>query len=59
MGIFQKIFGSVDPEEQKKDKFKVLDQMFLGDKEYANNAKATWLVSRGNHYGEKACLMKH
>ena len=44
---------SIGPDQQKQDKFKELEKMFLGEKEYANNAKATWLVSRGNNYGEK------
>lgn len=45
-----------NPERQKKEKFKELEKMFGGDKEFENNTKATWLVSRGNHYGEMGML---
>ena len=48
--------GLIGPEQQKQEKFKDLEKMFLEEKEYANNAKATWLVSRGNNYGDKGML---
>ncbi len=57
MGIFSK-FKPQDSEQQKAEKFKELEKMFGGDKEFENNAKATWLVSRGNHYGDKGMLDK-
>jgi tetratricopeptide (TPR) repeat protein len=47
-----------NPERQKEEKFREFEKSFLGQKEYENNAKATWLVSRGNHYGDKGMLDK-
>jgi|GEM_PF-2100815 len=52
MGFFSKIFGQ-DLESQKITKFQELERQFGGDSEMANFAKAAWLTSRGNHYGQQ------
>lgn len=52
MGFFFKIFGQ-DLESQKIAKFQELERQFGGDSEMANFAKAAWLTSRGNHYGQQ------
>lgn len=45
-----------NPNKQKAEKFKEFEAIFKGDKDFENNAKATWLVSRGNYYGDKGML---
>lgn len=54
--IFSAIFGSRDPEEQKKIKFLEFEKSFHGNQEMINNSKAQWLTSRGNHKGIKGHL---
>jgi tetratricopeptide (TPR) repeat protein len=55
MSIFSR---KPDPEkmaEQKRIKFREFEEIgeLIGDKEIANNAKATWLVDRGIFYAKK------
>lgn len=45
--------NSENPNEQKNQKFQELEKTFKGDVEMINNSKASWLTSRGNHYGER------
>jgi len=52
----RRLFGSADPDEQKRATFRELDNMFVDSAEYVNFAKATWLVSRGNYYGDEGRL---
>lgn len=53
MGFFSKIFGVQDLESQKRAKFEELERQFAGTPEMVNFTKATWLTSRGNHYGQQ------
>jgi len=58
MGFFSRLFkpNSVKMAEMKKAKFSEFEKTFGGDKEFENNAKATWLVSRGNDLGDRGML---
>ena len=57
MGILSRLFGSGSDDRertnQKQQKFQELGRLYAGDTEMINNAKALWLTSRGNHYGER------
>lgn len=47
---------SGDREGEKRDKFKELEEVSLGDEEFTNFLKARWLVSRGNYCGDRGML---
>ena len=52
--VSKKLFESGDRERQKREKFEELEED--GEEEFVNSQKATWLVSRGNHFGNEGML---
>src|SRR3989339_415716 len=56
MSFFKNLISPQDPEEEKIQKFKELEDTYLGDDEMIANSKAQWLTSRANHYGQKRML---
>ena len=60
MGILSRLFASGSDDRQRDDdkrqNFKELERLYTGDSEMINNAKALWLTSRGNYYGERGDL---
>lgn len=50
MGILSKLFKSRN--DDKDEKFKEFESKFIDDVEMVAFAKATWLTSRGNHFGD-------
>ena len=57
MAILSRLFGSRSEDReranQKRQKFQGFERLAAGDLEMINHAKALWLTSRGNHYGER------
>lgn len=46
-------FKSKSTEDQKQQKFQEIENMYSGSEEMIALQKATWLCSRGNHYGDQ------
>lgn len=46
-------FKSKSSEDQKREKFREIENMFNGNEEMISFEKATWLSSRGNHHGNQ------
>lgn len=56
MSILSKLFGVQNPENQKNTKFRKIEKQYAGVQEMIGFTKASWLNSRGNHYGHQGNL---